>query len=112
MKRIVRIFGGAALIFVALVTTPFAYAASGWYLLIPPLGEYIEREQYSGKYKILDTKPLLQWRHHGSYDKASDCEGAKLSLRSGLYGISAQSSGDWSKAHDAKQGSEVLKKCG
>jgi hypothetical protein len=109
MNRIVRLFGGTSLIFVALVTAPSASAASGWYLLVPPSSDFNERAEYLQGYKILDTKPLSQWWQQGAYDSASECEAVKNTLLMTEHSFYSKSSEDYIKAVGANKDSAVLK---
>jgi hypothetical protein len=54
-----------------------SWAASGWYLLIPPRSEYNERAEFLRGFQILDAKPLSQWFQASAYDSAAECEAAK-----------------------------------
>jgi len=80
MKRIVRCVTGTALIAMALARMPSASAAEGWYLFVPPIGDYNERAEFLDGYKILATSPLSRWTQQGAYDSASECEAAKTAL--------------------------------
>ena len=64
----------ASLVFLVLLITSASWAAGGWYLLIPPEGEYDERAEFPNGYKILDSAPLSQWSLQGGYESASECE--------------------------------------
>ena len=63
-----------------LLTATSLWAADGWYLLIPPRGDYDERADFLSGYKILDDKPLSQWGQEGAFDSALDCETARNAL--------------------------------
>lgn len=109
MNNIVRIFGGTALIFVALVTAPSAFAASGWYLLVPPRSDFNESAEYLQGYKILDTKPLSQWWQQGAYDSASECEAIKNTLLGTEQILYSMTSQDYIKAVGTNKDSAALK---
>lgn len=109
MNNIVRIFGGTALIFIALVTAPSASAASGWYLLVPPRSDFNESAEYLQGYKILDTKPLSQWWQQGAYDSASECEAVKNTLLRTEQNLYSMSNQDYIKAVGTNKDSAALK---
>lgn len=80
MNSILRLIGNTVIFFTVLSGAPYAYAAAGWYLLIPPISDFDEHANYLEGYKILDNKPLSQWAQQGAYDSASECEEVKNAL--------------------------------
>jgi hypothetical protein len=58
------------LILAGVVTVPATASAQGWYWLVPPFDE-------SGLV-VLDKAPLSQWQNLGAFDRADECEAAKL----------------------------------
>jgi len=91
-----------------LTFTTSAWAASGWYLLVPPRSEYDERAEYLSGYQILDSKPLSQWAQQGAYDSASECEAVRNSLVLVEHGVYARSSESYLKAISAGTDPVVL----
>jgi len=73
MKRIIP----AAMLLTAMSA---AWAAGGWYLLTPPWSDFDASAPALNRYKILDDKPLSQWRREGAFNSASDCETAKANM--------------------------------
>jgi hypothetical protein len=91
-----------------LLTVP-AWAADGWYLLIPPRSEYNEGAGFLSGHKILDTKPLSQWGQQGAYDSASECEATRNVLLNVEQTVYSKSSEDYVKAVGAGTDPVVLK---
>ncbi|GEM_PF-5210640 len=61
----------AGLLFAMMAAAPAAFAAGGWYLLVPPVGIHG---------RVLDGKPLSAWRQVFAFDSALSCENAMTSL--------------------------------
>ena len=61
-----------------------AWAAGGWYLLSPPWSDFDASAPALSRYKMLDDKPLSQWKHEGAFNSAADCEAAKMNLQGNL----------------------------
>lgn len=104
-----RLAGGASLvvgILLAVATSP--WAADGWYLLIPPWSDYDEHAPFLSGYKILDNKPLSQWRQQGAYDSALECEAARNSILMVEQRVSSLSKEDYFKALGAGRDSVVV----
>jgi hypothetical protein len=100
----------ASLVFLVLLITPASWAAGGFYLLIPPEGEYDERAEFPNGYKILDSAPLSQWSLQGGYESASECVTSRsryLIIEQALYSRSAEA---YRKAIGAVTEPVVLKK--
>ena len=108
MKNIAWLFG-IAIIFVVFAAAPPAFAAGGWYLLVPPTSDYDEHAEYLQGYKILDTKPLSQWAQQGAYDSALECEAVKDSLVRVEHNFYSKNSMDYIKAIGAKEDPAMLK---
>ena len=86
-----------------------SHGAGGWYLLIPPRSEYNERAEYLSAYKILDSKPLSEWRQEGAYDSASECEASRNSLLMIEQRIHVKAAEEYIKVLGAAKDSVVLK---
>jgi hypothetical protein len=99
----------ASLLVVLLLLAATSWAASGWYLLIPPRSEYNERAEYLGAYKILDSKPLSQWGQQGAYDSASECEAVRNTLLMTEHRVYVNASEEYRKAVGAGADLVVLK---
>jgi len=99
----------ASLLVVLLLLAATSWAASGWYLFIPPRSEYNERAEYLSGYKILDSKPFSQWGQQGAYDAASECEAVRHSLLMAEQRVHAKSSEEYVKALGAGTDPAVLK---
>ncbi len=56
-----------------------AWAACGWYLMVPPQSAYDKKAQYLESFKILSETPLSKWNHAGSFDSPDACELVKAS---------------------------------
>jgi hypothetical protein len=61
----------------ALLTGWAVAGEGGWYLLVPPLSPYDEREPYLYGYTVLIQAPLSKLSHAASYDTAEACEAAR-----------------------------------
>ncbi len=95
-----RLAARTAIFIVVFGCVPSAFAAGGWYLLIPPR----DSEQ-----KILDSKPLSQWHQQGAYDSASECEAVKDSLTRVEHNIYSTSAADHAKDIREKEDPAVLR---
>jgi hypothetical protein len=73
-------FALTASLLILLLVPSTSWAAGGWYLLLPPRGEYDEHAKDLSDYTIQDSKPLSQWAQQGAYDSASECEAARRRL--------------------------------
>jgi len=60
------------------------WAAGGWYLMTPPWSDFDASAPALSRYKMLDDKPLSQWKRAGAFDSAADCEAAKTNLQGNL----------------------------
>lgn len=61
-----------------------AWAADGWYLLTPPWSDFDANAPALSRYKMLDDKPISQWKREGVFDSASNCDAAKATLSGNL----------------------------
>jgi hypothetical protein len=105
-----RLAGGASvvvLLLLAVATSP--WASDGWYLLIPPLSEYDDRAAFMSGYRILDNKPLSEWRQQGAYDSAKECETVRNSLLAAEQTVFSRSSESYAKASAGGMDPVVLK---
>ena len=84
-----------------------AFAASGWYLFVPPRSHFVDGAAYAQGYKTLDTKPLSQWWQQSAYDSASECESVKNTLLMTERSIFYKLNESYSKAVGAKKDSDV-----
>jgi hypothetical protein len=101
--------GASLAVVILLAVTASPWAASGWYLLIPPRSEYNERADFLSGYKILDSKPLPQWGQEGAYDSALECEAARNALLMVEHRVYSSSSEAYTKAVGAGTDPAVLK---
>jgi hypothetical protein len=68
------------LVFAGVVAAPDIASAQGWYWLAPPFD--------ATGLTILDKTPLAQWQALGSFDRADECEAAKLTaLKSAAWNV-------------------------
>lgn len=73
MKRVIV----AALLLGA--TSP-AQAAGWWYLVVPPRSDYDEHAPFLSGYKVLESRPLSQWKLGGIFDSILHCVARRDSL--------------------------------
>ena len=98
-----------ALLCIVLTTATTAFAATGWYLLIPLISDFDEYAPYLQGYKILDAKPLSQWAQQGSYDSAAECEATKNALLLAEQGHYSLNNEDYIKALGSHENPTTLK---
>jgi hypothetical protein len=77
MKRMIA----AAMLLTGMSVT---WAAGGWYLLTPPWSDFDATAPAMSRYKMLDDKPLSQWKREGAFNSASDCEAARTNMLGNL----------------------------
>jgi hypothetical protein len=58
----------------SLATVPVAYAASGWYLLVPPQSRYNPDVPIAKGHQVFLNAPLSQWDQDSAYDSAAACQ--------------------------------------
>ena len=95
---IIRRTSRASFVFFALVAAPSIFAGGGWYLLEPPRDK-------NDSLKILASKPLSQWLHHGAYDSALVCAENKNYLETfqrHMYDLSARRYRDAFSANEGR----------
>jgi hypothetical protein len=103
-------FGRSAPLLVVLsLVASTSWAASGWYLLVPPRSEYNESAEYLRGYKILDSKPLSLWAQEGAYDSALECEAVRNNLLMVEHSFYDKSSQEYIKAIGAGTDPAILK---
>lgn len=95
------------LVAILLTATP-AWAAGGWYLLVPPRNTYDEHAQFLSGYKILDNKPLSEWAQVAAFDSASDCEATRSALTLAEQNIYHLDLNDYQKAIGERKAPEIL----
>lgn len=109
MSSAVRVANGATLVLFLAFAVPPSFAEAGWYLLVPPSGDYDEHAEFLSGYKTLDNQPLSKWTQQGAYDSASECEAVRNSLLMVEHNIYSKFSADYINAIGAKKEPALLK---
>ncbi|HXZ51321.1 MAG TPA: hypothetical protein VEF92_03215 [Burkholderiales bacterium] len=81
------------------------WAAGGWYLITPPWSDFDASAPSLSRYKMLDDKPLSEWKREGAFDSASDCEAARTSMLGNLqrnFDSSYAASKEYAQAKDVQ----------
>lgn len=88
----------------------FAYAASGWYLLLPPQSKYVPGTTIKKGYEVFVHAPLSRWDQDSAYDTAAACQKRLNSMSYEAIGMREKSSTRYAKALKAKAAKSVLER--
>lgn len=87
-----------------------AYAASGWYLLLPPQSKYAPDTTIQKGYEVFVHAPLSQWDQDSAYDTADACQKRINSMSYEAIGMHEKSSTRYAEVLKAKAAKPVLER--
>ena len=102
MKRVIL----AALL---LGGTSSAWAAGWWYLVVPPRSDYDEHAPFLSGYKVLENKPLTEWKLGGIFDSILHCVARRDALALAEHELYTEELGVYLKAERAPTEPELLR---
>ena len=86
-----------------------AWAAGWWYLVIPPRSDYDEHAPFLTGYKILEQKPLAEWKLGGVFDSILHCVARRDALALAEHQAYTDDLGAYLKAERAPTAPELLR---
>ena len=89
--------------------TSSAWAAGWWYLVVPPRSDYDERAPFLSGYKILESKPLSEWRLGGIFDSILHCVARRDALALTEHRLYTEELGVYLKAEREPTEPELLR---
>jgi hypothetical protein len=97
----------------SLSVAPVCYAASGWYLLLPPQSKYNPNAPVSDGYQVFVNASLPQWDQDSAYDTAEACQTRLSSMTDEALGMASRASASYAtarKAHKDGRDLELMRK--
>jgi len=86
-----------------------AGAARWWYLAVPPRSDYDEHAPFLRAYRILDDKPLSEWKLAGIFDSVFNCEARRNKLTLTEHRLYFDDLGEYLKAQKEATAPELLR---
>ena len=86
-----------------------ACAAGWWYLVIPPRSDYDEHAPFLSGYKVLESKPLSEWKLGGIFDSILHCVSRRDALELTEHKLYTEELGVYLKAERVQTEPELLR---
>jgi hypothetical protein len=105
-----RVIGSVmATVVLTLSVASVGYAASGWYLLLPPQSKYNPSVPVSDGYQVFVNAPLSQWEQDSAYDTAAACQKRLTGMTDEALGMASRAAASYARARKTHGDESSLK---